>query len=238
MTSRTESVCRVVDLGVIPYGDAYAKQKRDVSNLQNGRGDDLLYLLEHPHVITKGRNKNGDGVVADPELVKRRGVEVAETDRGGNVTYHGPGQLVGYPIMRLEGARRDVRRYVNDLETVLIGTLADFGVIADRHPVHRGVWTGGKKIASVGIRIARWVTCHGFALNVTTDLSFFSLITPCGIEGCEMTSMEKVMGAPQDMAAVKRTLASHFSDVFEKTLLFDEPIRAGWLADGGTSHEP
>jgi lipoyl(octanoyl) transferase len=150
-----------------------------------------------------------------------RGVEVVETDRGGDVTYHGPGQLVGYPIIALEEGRRDIRRYVHDLEEVLIRTLSDFGVRSRRHPVHRGVWVGSRKIASLGIRISRWVTCHGFALNVNTDLDYYSLITPCGIIGCEMTSMGVELESPIDMTKVKSAVASHFADVFERVVVID-----------------
>jgi lipoate-protein ligase B len=215
-------VCRVVDLGVIPYRDAFDLQRREVERLQRGGGEEIFFLLEHPHVITLGRNATGDALLADRRTIEERGVEICGTDRGGDVTYHGPGQLVGYPIIALEPTRRDIRRYVNDLERVLIRALADFGIESQRHPEHRGVWTDGRKIASVGIRISRWVTCHGFALNVDTDLSRYALMNPCGIVGCEMTTMNRESGESFDMGLVKETIVSHFADVYGRSILIDD----------------
>lgn len=215
--------CRVADLGVVPYSDAFALQKREVERLQRGDGDEVFILLEHPHVITSGRNASGDALLFDRGTIEGRGVDIAHTDRGGDVTYHGPGQLVGYPIIALEPPRRDIRRYVHDLEDVLIRTLGDFGIESHRHPVHRGVWTGGRKIASLGIRISRWVTCHGFALNVDTDLSYYSMINPCGIVGCEMTSMAAELDRTPDMTQVKWAVVSHFEAVFDRTAV-REPV--------------
>ncbi len=208
------------DLGRIAYDEAYAIQRKTVEALQNESGDEAFFLLEHPHVITRGRNASTDAVRASASGLHGRGVELTETDRGGDVTYHGPGQLVGYPIIRLLEGRRDVRRYVSDIEDVVIRTLSDFSIEGTRHPVHRGVWVSGRKIASVGIRIARWVTSHGFALNVATDLSYFQLIHPCGIEGCEMTSIERETGSRVDMKTVKRLVANHFADVFDRAVEF------------------
>jgi len=198
------------------YRTAFDVQKEVVAALQSRESDDVLLLLEHPHVVTLGRNATAEALLAGEHVLAARGVEVVATDRGGDVTYHGPGQLVGYPLLRLEGPERDIRRYVHRVEEVLIRTLSDFGIDAHRHPVHRGVWTGDKKIASIGIRISRWVTCHGFALNVNTDLSYFSLITPCGIAGCEMTSMEELKGRPVDMASVMQRVTEHFCGVFDR----------------------
>jgi lipoyl(octanoyl) transferase len=220
----------VLDAGVVPYRDAFAMQKLEVGRVQGGGGDEVLILLEHPHVITLGRNATGEALVAGEEAIARRGVEIVETDRGGDVTYHGPGQLVGYPIVALEPGRRDIRRYVHDLEEVLVRTLADFGVSSQRHPLHRGVWTGDKKIASLGIRISRWVTCHGFALNVSTDLEFYSLIDPCGIAGCQMTSMEVELGVAVGMDAVKSAIASHFASVFDRDLIISDIRQAAEAA--------
>jgi lipoyl(octanoyl) transferase len=192
-----------------------------VERVQGGPGDEVLILLEHPHVITLGRNATGEALVAGEQTIVRRGVEIVETDRGGDVTYHGPGQLVGYPIVALEPGRRDIRRYVRDLEEVLIRTLADFGIESRRHPIHRGVWTGDRKIASLGIRISRWVTCHGFALNIDTNISYYSLINPCGIAGCEMTSMAVELGGPVGMGDVKNSVITHFASVFDRNLIMD-----------------
>jgi lipoate-protein ligase B len=214
-----KSVCRAIDLGIVGYDKAFVLQKREVERLQRGEGNDVLLFVEHPHVITVGRNATGSAILADRRLIEARGATVVATDRGGDVTYHGPGQLVGYPILRLAAGRRDVRRYVHDLEQVLIDTLADFGVFAGRHPEHRGVWVRERKIASLGIRISRWVTCHGFALNVDTDLSFFSLMNPCGIVGCTMTSMEQEIPGTVSMNAVRERVTHHFGAVMGREML-------------------
>jgi len=218
MNEGTRNICVAIDLGRMEYDDAFALQKREVERLQRGEGDDVLLLVEHPHVITIGRNADGSALVADRRLIEARGARVVATDRGGDVTYHGPGQLVGYPILRLEKSRQDIRRYVHDLEEVLIRALADCGVFAGRHPVHRGVWVKDRKIASLGIRISRWVTCHGFALNVSTDLSYFSLMNPCGIPGCVMTSMETELAATVAMADVRGRVVAHFGAVFDREM--------------------
>lgn len=211
-------VCRAVDLGTVPYGEAFDLQKREVERLQRGEGDDVLLYVEHPHVITLGRNATGAALVADRRFIASRGCDVVTTDRGGDVTYHGPGQIVGYPIVRLEGSRRDIRRYVHDLEAVLIAALADFSVYADRHPVHRGVWVQDRKIASLGIRISRWVTCHGFALNVATDLSYFELMNPCGITGCTMTSLEREILSRVSLRAVRERITHHFGAIMGREM--------------------
>jgi lipoate-protein ligase B len=198
--------------------EAFNLQKELVSSIQSGSEDHLLFV-QHPHVLTVGRNASGEAIIADRRLIEARGVEIAETDRGGDVTYHGPGQLVGYPLLKLEGKRRDIRRYVHDLEEALIRTLADFGIEGRRHDVHRGVWVGERKIASLGIRLSRWVTCHGFALNVDTDLDYFALITPCGIAGCEMTTMTRELGRPVAIDDVAAAAVTHIGDVFEREML-------------------
>jgi len=204
----------VHDLGTLDYADALALQRRAVERLQTTGEGQVLYLLEHPHVITRGRNACASTLLAGPDLLAQRKVSLFETDRGGDVTYHGPGQLVGYPILRLESGMRDIRRYVRDVEETIIRALHDFSIAAHRHSAHRGVWVGDRKIASVGIRISRWVTCHGFALNVNTDLSYFSLIVPCGIQGCRMTSMAKELGREIPLQAVKETIVNAFLSVF------------------------
>jgi lipoyl(octanoyl) transferase len=204
----------VHDLGTVPYDDAFGLQRETVERLQSGGKEEALYLLEHSHVITRGRNASSSTLRAGRDLLESRGVALVQTDRGGDITYHGPGQLVGYPILQLEPERRDIRRYVTDVEEVLIRTLSEFSIAAHRNAAHRGVWIGDRKIASVGIRISRWVTSHGFALNVNTDLSYFSLIVPCGIENCRMTSMASELGRPVDMQEVKRAVVRAFSGVF------------------------
>jgi lipoate-protein ligase B len=218
MNANARSVCRAIDLGRMDYDVAFDLQKREVERLQRDEGEDVLLFVEHPHVITVGRNADGSALLADRRLIEARGARVVATDRGGDVTYHGPGQLVGYPILRMEPSRGDIRRYVHDLEEVLIYTLADFSVFAGRHPEHRGVWVKNRKIASLGIRISRWVTSHGFALNVATDLSYFSLMNPCGISGCVMTSLETELAVPVAMAAVRDRVTARFGEVFERTM--------------------
>jgi lipoyl(octanoyl) transferase len=208
----------VCDLGTIPYDDALSVQRETVLRLQSGGDEETLYLVEHPHVVTRGRNASDSTLLATPEALDAKGVSLVETDRGGDITYHGPGQLVAYPILHLEPARRDIRRYVTDIEEVVIEALGDFSIVCHRDRVHRGVWTGRRKIASVGIRISRWVTSHGFALNVNTDLSYFSLVVPCGIEDCRMTSMAVELGHAVDIADVKESVVRAFSRVFEREL--------------------
>ncbi|MFH1754560.1 MAG: lipoyl(octanoyl) transferase LipB [Candidatus Latescibacterota bacterium] len=214
--------CYVHDLRRISYEEAFRVQKQAVGKLQDGTGDECFFLLEHPHVITCGRSASRDSLLCNPALIEEKGGSVVETDRGGDVTYHGPGQLVGYPIFKLEEDRRDVRRYAFDIESALIKTLAPYGIHCDHHPEYTGVWTQGRKIASIGLRISRWVTCHGFALNVNTDLSYFSLIRPCGIPGCVMTSMEQELGAPADMSGVKDNIVRSFSQVFAREMIPQE----------------
>jgi lipoate-protein ligase B len=208
----------------MPYPAAHELQRQTVLALQSGTGEEAFYFVEHPHVVTRGRNASGSTVLASPALLAERGVALVQTDRGGDVTYHGPGQLVGYPILELEPSRRDIRRYVTDIEDVLIRALAEFSITARHHAAHRGVWVDSRKIASVGIRISRWVTSHGFALNVNTDLSYFSLIVPCGIENCTMTSMALELGGPVRMEMVKDSVLRAFSHVFGREIASD---RAG-----------
>lgn len=221
--------CRVINLGVVPYEDAFALQKRAVECLQTGEGDDVLYLLEHPHVITVGRNADGQAITADPAMLARRNVNVVETDRGGDVTYHGPGQLVGYPLLSLETGRQDIRRYVFDLEESLIRTLDDFGIAARRDQENRGVWTDSGKIASLGVRVSRWVTSHGFALNVSTDLSYFGLMNPCGIAGCRMVSMAGLLKSAPSLADVGERVVHHMGDIFERAMVPDYQERRAYV---------
>ena len=203
-------------LGVVPYADALALQKQLVEERRHGRIGDVLLLVEHPHVLTLG--VRGDGgrshILAAPEILRSRGVEVHETGRGGDITYHGPGQLVGYPIIDLKPDRCDVHRYVRDIEDVLIRVAADYGVIAERVAGLTGVWVGGEKLAAIGVRIARWITSHGFALNVTTDLDYFNLIVPCGIADRGVTSLSKLVGGPIDRRDVEDRVVQRFTEVF------------------------
>jgi lipoyl(octanoyl) transferase len=185
----SDRVVEVIQAGSVPYREALAWQRRLAEERIAGRqSHDVLLLLEHPPVITLGRGSR------DEHLLAPDGVEVFEIERGGDVTYHGPGQLVGYPIINLTGYRQDLHWYLRTLEDALIRALARLGIAAERNPGYTGVWTRGRKIASIGIHVKQWVTWHGFALNVTTDLSAFNRIVPCGIPGVEMTSVEREGG--------------------------------------------
>ena len=180
----------------------------------------FLLLLEHPHVITLGRNAGRVDVLADSDWLAHHRVPVVETDRGGKVTYHGPGQLIGYPIVDLSPDRRDLRRYVRDLQRVLVAVLQDFGVFGEaRSASHEiGVWVDGRKIASLGVHVSRWITTHGFALNVSTDLSYFAAIVPCGLAGVQMTSIESCTGRAPTLARVASRCAVHFGEVFDRRM--------------------
>lgn len=213
-------------LGLVSYADGLELQRALVDDRKAGRIPDTLLLLQHPHVLTIGVKKDGRRhILAAPDLLAARGVEVFETGRGGDVTYHGPGQLVGYPIIDLNPGRRDVHLYVRDLEEVMIRVCADFGLSAGRVKGMSGAWVhstrdarsgqvGDAKIGAIGVRISRWVTSHGFAFNVTTDLDFFNLIVPCGIADKAVTSLAAELGRPTPMAEVEDALVRHFSDVF------------------------
>ena len=206
-------------LGRVSYADALALQRSLVDDRRAGRVDDLLLLLEHPHVLTLG--VRGDGgrshILATSDTLGSRGVEIHETGRGGDITYHGPGQIVGYPIMDLQPDRCDVHRYVRDIEEMLIRTAADYGVEAGRVEGLTGVWVGRDKLAAIGVRIARWVTSHGFAFNVTTDLDYFNLIVPCGIGDRGVTSLARLLGHSIDRREVEDRIVAHFTDVFART---------------------
>jgi lipoyl(octanoyl) transferase len=212
-----ERVLDVRRLGTVPYTEALALQRSLAEERRQGHIADTLLLLQHPHVITLG--VRGDGgrshILADPGALAACGVEVFEAGRGGDVTYHGPGQIVGYPIFDLNPDRRDVHRYVRDLEEVLIRTMFDFGIVADRIPGLTGVWVSGEKIAAIGVRIARWITSHGFALNVSTNLDYFRLIVPCGIADRGVTSVERQLGRPVPTDDVADRIATHFRNVFQ-----------------------
>ncbi|HEY2904923.1 MAG TPA: lipoyl(octanoyl) transferase LipB [Vicinamibacterales bacterium] len=203
-------------LGLVPYAGALAMQRSLVDERRAGRVGDLLLLLQHPPVLTVG--VRGDGgrshILATDEALERRGIEVCETGRGGDVTYHGPGQIVGYPILDLAPDRQDVHRYVRDLEEVLIRVAADYSLAARRIAGLTGVWVGDEKLAAIGVRISRWVTSHGFALNVGTNLEDFKLIIPCGIADRGVTSLERLLGRPLDLASVEEAIVLRFTEVF------------------------
>ncbi|HEX6899592.1 MAG TPA: lipoyl(octanoyl) transferase LipB [Thermoanaerobaculia bacterium] len=208
-------------LGRVPYDEAVALQHAVREALKRGEGPERFLLLEHPPVFTLGRNASHADILADPDWLAARGVQVAECDRGGQVTYHGPGQLVGYPVVNLSPDRRDIRRYVRDLQEVLIRTLADYGVAArpGEEQAFIGVWAGEEKIASIGVHLSRWITTHGFALNVSTDLSFFNGIIPCGLHQVRMTSIERLLGEAPSLPEIAAVCARHFGDIFDRELV-------------------
>lgn len=213
-------VCETRYLGCTPYADALALQQSLHDARKRDEVSDTLLLLEHPHVITLGRAANRANILADEPTRAAKSVELFETGRGGDVTYHGPGQLVGYPIINLAPDRQDVRRYVRDIQEVLVRTARDFGVEAEpRGGEYVGVWVGEDKLAAIGIRISRWVTMHGFAFNVSTDLDYFNLIVPCGITDHGVTSLEKILGEKIALEAVAESVTKHFGDVFQRQML-------------------
>jgi len=225
MTARTLTVHR---LGRVEYEDGLRLQALFARARKDGRIGDVLLLLEHPPVLTLGRGASRSDVLAPPDVLAARGVEVHETDRGGEVTYHGPGQIVGYPILDLAPDRKDVRRHVRSVEEGMIRALAAHGIAAHRIPRWPGVWLGSeaggaaRKIGAVGVHIARWITTHGFALNVNSALEDFELIVPCGIREAGVTSMERELGHPVGLQAVEESLAGAFGSVLEAEIVLED----------------
>jgi lipoyl(octanoyl) transferase len=208
----------IARFGLVPYAEALALQRAVARARVAGElAEDVLLLVEHPPVVTLGRTAKRPHLVASADLLAARGVAVFEVERGGDVTFHGPGQLVGYPIVDLKRHRRDLHWYLCQLEEALILALGALGVAAERNPGYTGVWTGGgtRKIASIGVHARDWVTWHGFALNVTTDLSYFDLIVPCGIADVVMTSVERELGRAVDPGAAADKVVEAFARVFD-----------------------
>jgi lipoyl(octanoyl) transferase len=244
------ALCLTIDLGLVGYAEASVLQTRLVAARKASAIDDVLLLCEHPHVITLGRSGKREHLLASDGVLEEMGVEFHATDRGGDITYHGPGQIVGYPILNLAAIRRDVGWYVRTLEETMIRASKDFGVVAGREPGKTGVWVAGKKdltpsayrapslerkpetdqlrapavdnearkLGAIGVHLSRWVTSHGFAYNVSTDLRYFDLIVPCGIAGRKATSLEKLLGRPVDRGETAALLARHFGEVFDLDL--------------------
>ena len=206
---------KVERLGRVEYGAALEIQKQTERAVLTGEQPDTLLLLEHPHTLTLGRRATEGGIIASDHVLREHGVTVFETNRGGKVTYHGLGQIVGYPIINLSPHREDVHRFVRDLEEVLIRALRDFGIDAFRIERLTGVHTPRGKVAAIGVHIARWVTTHGFALNVNTDLSYFNLIIAC--EGEPVTSMKKLLGREVELREVEDRIIENFAEVFDMT---------------------
>ena len=207
-----------VDLGLVGYADAYALQKRIVAARKTGAIENVLLLCEHPHVITQGRNGKKEHLLAGERVLRQKGVEFFETSRGGDITYHGPGQIVGYPLLLLSEIRRDIVWYVRMLEEAMIGATAEIGVTARRVAGRTGIWVDTpnqeEKLGAIGVHVSRWVTSHGFAYNVSTDLRYFDLIVPCGISDRKATSLEKLLGRAVTTKEVLPLLAHHTAEVF------------------------
>ncbi|HXM98608.1 MAG TPA: lipoyl(octanoyl) transferase LipB [Candidatus Dormibacteraeota bacterium] len=212
------STCLIIDLGLIRYSAAFEVQERLVAARKTGAIDNVLLLCEHPHVITVGRNGNRAHLLASENVLRQKNVELQETNRGGDITYHGPGQIVGYPILDLAALRKDVRWYVRSLEEVMIRASAELGIAAGREPGKIGVWVGAparsEKLGAIGVHLSRWVTSHGFAYNVSTDLRYFDLIVPCGILGRKATSLEKLLGRSVPSTEIAASLTRQFGEVF------------------------
>jgi len=210
------SRCLVIDTGLIGYAAAWELQKRVVAARKAGAIEDVLLYCEHPHVITLGRNGKRANLLASENVLRQKGVEYFETSRGGDITYHGPGQIVGYPILNLGAIKRDVVWYVRQLEQAMIRASADFQVSARREEGKTGIWVGegaaAEKLAAIGVHISRWVTSHGFAYNVATDLRYFDLIVPCGIGGRKATSLEKLLAREVRSEDVRGSLARHLGE--------------------------
>jgi lipoyl(octanoyl) transferase len=210
--------CWAVDLGMIPYGPACELQKRLVEARKARAIPDLLLFCEHPHVITLGRNAKRNHLLASNQVLIQMNAELHPTNRGGDITYHGPGQIVGYPILDLTEHRRDVRWYVEQLEEAMIRATADFGLAARRVEGQHGAWidtpSGEEKLGALGVHLSRWVTSHGFAYNVSTDLGYFDLIVPCGITDKRVTSLERALGRPIAIDDVRDRITAHFTATF------------------------
>ncbi len=232
--NRVTKNCWVVDLGLVPYGPACELQRELVEARKANTIPDVLLFCEHPHVITLGRNGKREHLRAGDRLLGQMKVEFHDTDRGGDITYHGPGQIVGYPILDLAEHRRDIRWYVEQLEETMIRATRDFGIEAHRVPGKHGIWVGSandtvaaeEKLAALGVHLSRWVTSHGFAYNVSTDLRYFDLIVPCGIQDARATSLERILGRDVETAEAKARLSAHFADVFGFSLT---PVSRGGL---------
>ncbi|MHB1134037.1 MAG: lipoyl(octanoyl) transferase LipB [Chloroflexota bacterium] len=217
--------CQLRHLGLVPYKQAWDLQAELVRARKAGETNDQLLLLEHPHVYTLGRRGGLEHVLLGQDELARRGIELFEVDRGGDVTYHGPGQLVGYPIIDLRRWGVDAHRYVWGVEETIIRTLAEYGLEAQRAPGYTGVWLGEEKICAIGVRISGGVTSHGFALNVNTDLSYFAHIVPCGIVGRGVTSLARVLGHGVPLAQVADQVAAHFAAQFDLELVPNRDLK-------------
>lgn len=217
-TESSARTCLWQDLGSVDYRAAWDLQLQHVERLKQEGGQDRLLFVEHPHVVTFGRNGKDENLLVSKDRLNQLGIQYQETDRGGDVTYHGPGQLVCYPVMDLKRWRRDVGAYLRALEEVLILTLADYGLEGRRDPSATGVWVGDAKVAAMGVHLSRWVTSHGFALNVNTDLDYFRYIVPCGLTR-PVTSMEQLLGQSPDFHELRMRILERFGTVFRRAMI-------------------
>jgi len=211
--------CFILDLGRREYEPSLVLQKMVTERRKRNEIPDCVIFLEYPHVITLGRSGSIQHLLASKSVLEKHGVGFFLTDRGGDITYHGPGQFIAYPVMDLREWHRDVGRYLRSLEDCLVTTLADFGILARAIPGLTGIWVGDKKIASIGIRTSQWVTSHGLALNVSPDLSYFDFIVPCGLKSASVTSMLELLGREVDISEIKARFCVHFSSTFERELV-------------------
>lgn len=211
MESKILSYC---DLGFIDYKEAWDLQQELHSKRVSGEVEDILFLLEHPNTYTLGKTAHRENLIGTESYLKENQISVYDIDRGGDITYHGPGQIVGYPIIDLNNWFKDTHKYLRALEEVIIKTCYDYGLNSERNPKHTGVWTGDRKIAAIGIKVSRWVTMHGFAFNVNTDLNLFNGIIPCGIQDKSVTSLNKELKTKIDISEVKEKLLKNFVDLF------------------------
>src|SRR5580658_8565973 len=242
MTSTKD--CWLIDLGLIAYAPACELQHRAVEARKAGTIPDVLFLCEHPHVITLGRNGKLENLRVTDHVLRQMNVEFHPTDRGGDITYHGPGQVVGYPILDLTEHRRDVRWYVDQLEEVMIRATAEFGLAAKRVEGQHGVWldtdrpVAEEKLGALGVHLSRWVTSHGFAYNVSTDLRYFDLIVPCGIAGKRATSLERALGRAVSAQEIERCLIARFGEIFERKIDSVSLSKVQNILDGFQSSVP
>jgi lipoyl(octanoyl) transferase len=239
-------ICWVVELGLVPYAQACVLQSRAVAARKLGHIPDVLLFCQHPHVITLGRNGKREHLKAGERVLTQMNVAFHSTDRGGDITYHGPGQVVGYPILDLVEHRKDVRWYVEQLEEAMIRATSDFGITAMRFEDKHGIWidtpAGPEKLAALGVHLSRWVTSHGFAYNVSTNLSYFDLIVPCGISGKRATSLERLLNRAVDRSEIVARLVAHFGQVFDRTMIaldrsdFEDALTAAEAAQSTPAH--
>lgn len=205
------------DLGFVDYKKTWDFQKELLNERKNNLIDDTLLLLEHPHTYTLGKTANKNNLIGSEDFLSKKSISIFEIDRGGDITYHGPGQLVGYPIINLTDWQQDTHKYLRALEEAIIKTIAEFGITGERNDKFTGVWINERKIAAIGIKVSRWITMHGFALNCNTDLSFYDGIIPCGIKDKAVTSIEKEIGQKISMNDLKEKFVKHFVEVFNYT---------------------